>query len=212
MSQTDNLVKLEESVFEVKAKNTVLEGKTSSLQTNVQELTTKVDSTDKKVSNLATNAQSALKAIVDQNLALEQTVISLGKLLTAFTKVLVKHKLIEDGEIMTELRVIDENNEREKLESLKSSGLLEDSETSTEESVLVLKHEVNTESGMVMVSNYRPVQLSEIPKEDSLRVKLLGLKVGNQFTNEVELKDGKKETSHFTVLHVYSFKNSSEAK
>lgn len=212
MSQTDNLVKLEESVFEVKAKNTVLEGKTSSLQTNVQELTTKVDSTDKKVSNLATNAQSALKAIVDQNLALEQTVISLGKLLTAFTKVLVKHKLIEDGEIMTELRAIDENNEREKLESLKSSGLLQDAESSTEESVLVLKHEVNTEGGTVNVSNYRPVQISEIPKEDALRPKLLGLKVGNQFTNEVELKDGKKETSHFTVLHVYSFKNSSEAK
>ena len=168
MSQTDNLVKLEESVFEVKAKNTVLEGKTSSLQTNVQELTTKVDSTDKKVSNLATNAQSALKAIVDQNLALEQTVISLGKLLTAFTKVLVKHKLIEDGEIMAELRAIDENNEREKLESLKSSGLLQDAESSTEESVLVLKHEVNTESGMVNVSNYRPVQISEIPKEDAL--------------------------------------------
>jgi len=212
MSQTDVLVKLEESVFEVKSKNTVLEGKTSSLQSNVQELTTKVDTTDKKVANLATNAQSALKAIVDQNLALEQTIISLGKLITAFTKVLVKHKLIEDGEIMSELRAIDENNEREKLESLKSSGLLEDSETSNEESVLVLKHEVATEQGNVTVSNYSPVQLSEIPKEDATRAKLLGLKIGDRFTKEVELKDGNKETSQFTVLHVYSFKNSSEAK
>jgi hypothetical protein len=212
MSQTDTLVKLEESVFEVKAKNTVLEGKTSSLQSNVQELTTKVDTTDQKVSNLATNAQSALKAIVDQNLALEQTVISLGKLLTAFTKVLVKHKLIEDNEIMAELRAIDEANEKEKMESLKSSGLLVDTTESSEESVLILKHEVSTAQGTVTVSNYRPVQISEVPKEDALRPKLLGLKAGDTFTNEVELKDGKKETSSFTVLNVYNFKNSSESK
>ncbi|NBP13506.1 hypothetical protein EBU95_03790 [bacterium] len=207
-SQTEAMLKLEESVFEARAKITVLEGKLASLQASMQSPQGKDEALEKKVDTIASNAQKALKTLLEQNMALEQSVISLGKLITAFTKVLVNHGLINDKEVMAELRSLDEANEKEKIESLKSSGLLQQAESVSEESLVILKHEVESESGKSLVSSYRPVQVSDLPKEDDARSKILGLKVGESFKRE----SAEKEMSEFTVLEVYNYKKESELK
>lgn len=203
------LLKLEESVFEAKAKVTVLEGKLASLQASLgSQPQAKDEELEKKVDTIATNTQKALKTLLDQNLALEQSVISLGKLITAFTKVLVNHGLINDKEVMSELRNLDEANEKEKIESLKSSGLLLQAESVSEESLVILKHEVESEGAKSLVSSYRPVQVSNLPKEDDARSKIVGLKVGESFKR----KSAENEMSEFTVVEVYNFKKQDELK
>jgi hypothetical protein len=206
--QLENLVKLEESVFEVKAKTTVLEGKMASLQSSAQDLESKNQALDKKLTTVITNVQNALKSLAEQNLALEQSVISLGKLITAFTKVLVDKSLIEDKQVMVELRLLDEKNEKDKIESLRASGLLEQSDTVSDDSLVVLKQEIELESGKDTVSDYRTVQVSDLPKEDDARSKIVGLKVGGSFEREF----ANKEKNHFTVLEIYSFKKQDELK
>lgn len=208
-SQNEMLLKLEESVFEAKAKVTVLEGKLASLQASLgSQPQAKDEELEKKVDTIATNTQKALKTLLDQNLALEQSVISLGKLITAFTKVLVNHGLINDKEVMSELRNLDEANEKEKIESLKSSGLLLQAESVSEESLVILKHEVESEGAKSLVSSYRPVQVSNLPKEDDARSKIVGLKVGESFKR----KSAENEMSEFTVVEVYNFKKQDELK
>lgn len=208
-SQTETLLKLEESVFESKAKVTVLEGKLAALQASLQTLTTvKDEALEKKVDTITENVQKALKTLLEQNMALEQSVISLGKLITAFTKVLVKHELINDNEIMSELRNLDEANEKEKIESLKASGLLQQTENVTDESLVILKHEVEFNGEKSLISSYSPVQISSLPKENDARTKIVGLKVGESFKRE----SPNKEISEFTVLEVYNFKKEDEIK
>lgn len=208
-SQNEMLLKLEESVFEAKAKVTVLEGKLASLQASLgSQPQAKDEALEKKVDTIASNTQKALKTLLDQNLALEQSVISLGKLITAFTKVLVNHGLINDKEVMSELRSLDEANEKEKIESLKSSGLLLQAESVSEESLVILRHEVESEAGKSLVSSYRPVQVSDLPKEDDARSKIVGLKVGESFKR----KSAENEMSEFTVVEVYNFKKEDELK
>lgn len=206
-NQTELILKLEESVFETKAKLTVLEGKLASLQASPQSQL-KDEALEKKVDTITSNTQKALKTLLEQNLALEQSVISLGKLITAFTKVLVNHGVINDKEVMTELRSLDETNEKEKIESLKSSGLLQQAESVSEESLVILKHEVDSEGQKTLVSSYRPVQVSDLPKEDDARSKIVGLKIGESFKRE----SANKEMSEFTVLEVYNYKKENELK
>lgn len=70
--------------------------------------------------------------------ATEQSVVALGRTLTAALKVLVSKAVLTSGEVMNEIVAIDSKNDQEELERMKASGHLLPSDKVTDESVVVV--------------------------------------------------------------------------
>lgn len=168
----------------------------------------------------ATNLSANLKSVVDQfnksmknnmdftqlginrGLALEQSLTSLAKTLTAAISELVETKVLKDDAVMTRIRKMDETNERNRIKLMLDAKTIAPVDAVTATSLVVTLQDAAADGGdKKLVSEYSVLELTnqELPQE--IKTLLLGKKVGEN----AEIKDekGNKETIYFKILEVY---------
>ena len=174
------------------AKYNQLEGQLNELKLHIA----RFDEAMEKVVN-GMNGQ-ALK-LMQQIMALEQTTLSLSKIVTALSQALIKKAVLADSDIMAELRTMEDGLEEERIKALESAGVIKLGKLATADSILIVKQELLSQDGSKKaVSSYRTVELSNMKEDDPLRAELLNKGAGDTVS---ALKDG--ETFLFTVLSVY---------
>jgi hypothetical protein len=160
-------------------------------------LKTTVDQFNKAITNNTNFAQLG----INRTLAVEQSLASLAKMAAALVAELSETKTLNNDNVVTRIRKIDEENEKERVQKMLESKTIAPAETASQTSLVVISEDVTTEEkGRVLVREYSACELTNADFPNEIRQALVGKKVGDVF----DLKDEKhKETLHFKVLEVY---------
>lgn len=172
--------------------------KASQLEGQMNELKARVDGFDNSMQKVVEGVNGQALKIMEQIMALEQTVLSIGKITTAITQTLIQKKLTSDAEIMANLRLNEDQIEESRLQELVKVGMLKLAPLSAEDSILVVRQESLKDEVKQLVSNFRTVELRGMKSDDPLRAEFLGKTSGDVI---VTSKDG--ETFMFTIKSIY---------
>ena len=169
-----------------------------------------------------------IQMLIQRSMALEQTVTSLAKTLTAITEELElqlnrqsRTNLTSDGSgIMTEvttaaydfgstvllrIRQREENSERQRIEQMLSLKVITDSDVIGESSIVILSQTYTKLSGETeTVADYRVIEVPSQLTDAAVKQLFLGKKVGETIADVSKNEKGESEgTLSSTVLKIY---------
>lgn len=197
-SVEEQLKKLEEGFAkeQEKARLDQIEGRINEVRSEVEKTLADFDTRMQRVVD-GVNAQA--HKLMNQILAVEQSVLSFGKILTSTVKALTEKGLITDEEVMSQLRKGEDKLEEDQLAELVQLGILELAQTSDESSILVVKQEeIFPDGSSKLVANYRRVEIPTMKQDDPLRAQFIGKTAG-----DVVAVAGGDQAFSFTVMAVY---------
>lgn len=163
------------------------------LETCEQELT--------KLRQTAQRDGTAFQYIAQKLLLLEQSLAGVAKTLAAVTEEMIKKGLVSDDSIMAGIRRIDEDQEKERVKSLKEGNIIVPGSVIQPSSLAILSQKLIKADGKVEVfSNYRTLEMPRLNPQDTVYLNALGKKVDEQF-----VLDGHDAGDQmiFTVKEVY---------
>ncbi len=143
-----------------------------------------------------------LQLVAQRTASTEQSMVTLGKTLSALTDELISNGTVSSDAVMNRLRDAQDRDYHTQIKSMKDSGMLASAEVVSEDSVVVItQHVVDTSTGeMTTVSNYRLVPMGNPMVNPALRDNLLGKLVGGTIDGSVS--DVKKEI--ITIKEIYN--------
>lgn len=164
------------------------------MQQTVNDLTKQVKSLFDGLTSLVnksnaafTNHEEFMQALVNKNLAVEQSLAAIGKTLNGAVQELVALKLIDGNNVMTRVRHYDEEQERERIKTLVQLKMLTPSEAIDKDSTVVVEQVHVAQDGMTKtLAEYRVVEMSNPLNGEDTQKKFAGKKVGNVIESALE--------------------------
>lgn len=137
-------------------------------------------------------------------LALEQSMLSSVKILTAVIEDLKSKEIINTTEIMNRVRLADEEKARKEIDSLTKAGLLAPTEciSSQELIIVVAQTQILSDGAQKVLSEYRIVDL----KSPTLDGDTIGLLMNKKVGDEVSKTDSSGNTLVTKVVAIYEAK------
>lgn len=172
-----------------------LEGKLNELR---EETGKALQDFDSRMSRVVDGVNNQATTLMQQIMALEQAILSFGKILTAAVTVLREKGLVVDDDMMNQLRIGEDKREEEELNQMVNLGLLELTQKIDDQSIVVFRQEEIAGDTQKLVSDFRRVEIVSMKADDPLRKEFLGKAAGDVIAL---LSDGKSFT--FTVKAVY---------
>jgi hypothetical protein len=138
--------------------------------------------------------------LADKTVGLEQATASIGKTLAALSDELTSTKALDSKAVLNRLREAEDNNARRQINSMLSSGYLEQSNTVEQDSLVVVAHAISLPDGTSdTTSSFTIVSMLSGAADPKLKELLLGKNAGDVFKGE-EDETGYEE---FTIMHVF---------
>lgn len=161
----------------------------------------RVEKLEVALSQLESELSDRTSFLANKLTGLEQAVASMGKTLAALSDELTSTKALDSKAVLTRLRDAEDNNARRQVDSLLTSGYLEESLGSVEhDSLVVVGHSLNLLDGTRDVtSNFTIISMLSGAADPKLKELLLGKNSGDVFKGE-EDENGYEE---FKIVHVF---------
>ena len=163
----------------------------------------KIEKMEHDVSIAVQASQRALgsqEIVAQRILGFEQASASLGKIVSALTKVLIEAGVTTDQQIYKAILKVEEEQDRREVEVLLAHGIVEASEVVGETSIVVVSQEIEGDEASKL--DYRLYKLMDGSAPEAFVKDVLGRSVGE--TLVVNMADDRKLT--LVLKEVYSLK------
>ena len=164
----------------------------------------KLEESMAKVVEKITSPDPMLQMTMNKTVGIENSVIAMGKTLTAISEELTNSGVLDSNSVIARLRLAEDEQAKSNIAAFLSQGSVEKTDVVTDSSLVVIEQViVNTESGeSTMLSGYNLIGMNspaiDVVWKDSLRGKKVGETVkGSSHGDEEEL---------LTVKEIYSLK------
>jgi outer membrane murein-binding lipoprotein Lpp len=184
------------------AKVEQLNGQLTELNGAVEQLRSAFNGFNDKVRHLVNQVNKQASDLYSRYAAMEQSVLAMGKIVSATTSTLIKKGTLTDQEVIETLRQDEDKREEETVKQMVAAGILKLGTTSGPESVLVTREEALGDDGntKTLTSEYRRIEMAQIQDADPIKGELLGKAAGD--TVVAKLQD---KVSRFTIKAVYDY-------
>jgi hypothetical protein len=157
-------------------------------------------------SNFAFGRQNQmLQTVSNQNVALEQSVIQLGRTLTALSEELIETNGLSSDNMTNRIRKMQDDNERERIKNMLEFKAIAKAEEVNAQSVVVVEEvltskEEGSDPKVTRISEYRILELASQHNDAAIVAKFVGKKTSDAV--EVEVGSG---TVLLTIKEIYEY-------
>lgn len=115
-------------------------------------------------------------------IALQTGLSSVAKTLKASVEALKEKNILNDEDVMSRVRSVDDDNDKARLQELLQSGFLEEApEVSSDSLVVISQKRVGTDGTILTLTNHLTVEMPQMQPNERSFMELLGKKRGEQF-------------------------------
>ena len=144
---------------------------------------------------------------VQTSMAIEQTIMSLAKTVSAVVTELQENKIIDSSAVMRRIRKSDEASDRERVNAMVEQKVIKVTDVVTAASLVVVKQgalEISPQgSRSVDITDYRTIEMPSNMVNDDTRKILLDKKVGETVEVKRDVSEGITTVLTVTILEVY---------
>ena len=159
------------------------------------------------VKKMVASADGMAQHAVQTSMAIEQTIMSLAKTVSAVVTELQENKIIDSSAVMRRIRKSDEASDRERVKAMVDQKVIKATDVVTSGSLVVIKQgalEISSQgSRSVDITDYRTIEMPSTLVNDDTRKILLDKKVGETVEVKRDVTEGITTVLTATILEVY---------